>query len=175
MCVLRLASGGGSQITKSYISRRSRRSSKTSAVTNSVRPGSRWFSITDRRAIPADSYFTGLFTTALAHGELITAVRFPIPKRAAYVKFAHRASKYALVGVFVAETAHGVRVAVTGAASHVFRATAYEAALATQLAPAALDGIAISAVDFNGDAEASADYRAHLVGVIARRAIQALA
>jgi aerobic carbon-monoxide dehydrogenase medium subunit len=131
--------------------------------------------ITDRRSIAADDYFTGLFSTALAHGELITAVRFPVVKRAAYVKFAHRASKYALVGVFVAETAGGVRVAVTGAAPTVFRASAYEAALTAKLAPAALDGIAISAAEFSSDAEASADYRAHLVGVIARRAVAALA
>jgi len=131
--------------------------------------------ITDRRSIEADNYFTGLFATALAHGELVTAVRFPIPKRAAYAKFAHRASKYALVGVFVAETAHGVRVAVTGAAATVFRAAAFEAALGKQLAASALDGIAVPAGELNSDAEASAEYRAHLIGVMARRAIQALA
>ncbi|HEU4728703.1 MAG TPA: xanthine dehydrogenase family protein subunit M [Kofleriaceae bacterium] len=131
--------------------------------------------ITDRRSIPADDFFTGLFTTALEHGELITSVSFPIPKRAAYAKFAHRASKYALVGVFIAETAGGVRVAVTGAANHVFRVPAYEAALGKKLAPASLDGIAVPATNLNSDAEASAEYRAHLIGVMARRAIQALA
>lgn len=131
--------------------------------------------ITDRRSIAADSFFTGLFSTALAHGELVTAVRFPKPKRAAYAKFAHRASKYALVGVFIAETAHGVRVAITGAAPTVFRATSFEAALSKQLAASALDGLALSHADFNSDAEASAEYRAHLIGVMARRAIQALA
>jgi carbon-monoxide dehydrogenase medium subunit len=131
--------------------------------------------ITDRRSIAAEAFFTGLFATALEHGELVTAVSFPIPKRAAYMKFAHRASKYALVGVFIAETAGGIRVAVTGAANQVFRVPQYEAALGKQLAPAALDGIAISAATFNSDAEASADYRAHLIGVMARRAVQALA
>ena len=131
--------------------------------------------VTDKRSIAADDFFTGLFATALEHGELVTAVAFPIPKRAAYAKFAHRASKYALVGVFVAETAAGIRVAVTGAANQVFRAPLYEAALGKQLAPAALDGIAVPATNLNSDAEASAEYRAHLIGVMARRAVQALA
>jgi len=130
--------------------------------------------ITDRRSIAADDFFTGLFATALEHGELVTSVAFPIPKRSAYLKFAHRASKYALVGVFIAETAGGVRVAVTGAANQVFRVPAFEAALAKHMAPSALDGIAISAADLNGDAEASAEYRAHLIGVMARRAVEAL-
>lgn len=131
--------------------------------------------VTDRRSIAADSFFTGLFATELEHGELITSVAFPIPKRAAYAKFAHRASKYALVGVLVAETAAGIRVAVTGAANQVFRVPEFEAALGKQLAAAALDGIAVSSETFNSDAEASADYRAHLIGVMARRAVQALA
>jgi carbon-monoxide dehydrogenase medium subunit len=131
--------------------------------------------VTDRRSIAADDFFTGLFTTALAADELVTAVQFPVPKRAAYAKFAHRASKYALVGVFVAETAHGIRVAVTGAGPKVFRHTAFEAALGKKLAAASLDGVAVSSSGFNSDAEASADYRAHLIGVMARRAIQALA
>jgi carbon-monoxide dehydrogenase medium subunit len=130
--------------------------------------------ITDRRQIPADAFFTGLFQTALEHGELVTAVAFPIPKRAAYVKFAHRASKYALVGVMIAETPSGLRVAVTGAGSKVFRMTTYEAALGKKLAADALDGITVPADELNSDAEASADYRAHLVGVIARRAVEAL-
>jgi carbon-monoxide dehydrogenase medium subunit len=131
--------------------------------------------VTDRREITAEAFFTGLFETALQRDELVTAVRFPIPKRAAYAKFAHRASKYALVGVMVAETAGGIRVAVTGAGPKVFRVPAFEAALAKRCEPAALDGLAVPSADLNGDAEASAEYRAHLIGVMARRAVQALA
>ena len=131
--------------------------------------------ITDRRSIAADDFFTGLFATALEHGELVTAVAFPIPKRAAYIKFAHRASKYALVGVLVAETTAGVRVAVTGAAAKVYRLTAYEKALSGTLAASALDGISVAVTGLNSDDEASAEYRAHLIGVMARRAVQALA
>jgi aerobic carbon-monoxide dehydrogenase medium subunit len=131
--------------------------------------------VTDRRTIAADAFFTGLFETALERDELITAVQFPIPKRAAYAKFAHRASKYALVGVMVAQTAGGVRVAVTGAGPTVFRVPAMEAALGARLDPGALDGITVSADDLNSDGEASAEYRAHLIGVMARRAVQALA
>jgi carbon-monoxide dehydrogenase medium subunit len=130
--------------------------------------------VTDRRKIAADDFFTGLFTTALAPDELVTAVQFPVPKRAAYAKFAHRASKYALVGVFVAETASGFRVAVTGAGATVFRLGSFEAALGKSLAPASLDGITVPSAGFNSDAEASADYRAHLVGVMARRAVAAM-
>jgi aerobic carbon-monoxide dehydrogenase medium subunit len=130
---------------------------------------------TDRRQIPADGFFTGLFETALARDEIVTAVHFPVPKRAAYMKFAHRASKYAVVGVFVAETAAGVRVAVTGAGPTVFRIAAMERALATKFAPEALAGITVDATDLNNDSEASAEYRAHLVGVMAKRAVQACA
>ena len=130
--------------------------------------------ITDRRSIGAEDFFTDLFMTALARDELIKAVQFPIPKRAAYAKFAHRASKYALVGVMVVETGGAVRVAVTGAGPKVFRVGAYEAALGKKLAAASLDGIAVSPADLNSDAEASAEYRAHLIGVMARRAVQAL-
>lgn len=131
--------------------------------------------VTDRRKVAADDFFTGLFTTVLSPDELITAVHFPVPRRAAYAKFAHRASKYAVVGVFVAETAGGVRVAVTGAGPKVFRAAAFEAALGKKLAAASLDGIAVPSTGLNADSEASADYRAHLIGVMARRAVQALA
>jgi carbon-monoxide dehydrogenase medium subunit len=130
--------------------------------------------VTDRRSIAADDFFTGLFATALAADELITSVHFPVAKRAAYAKFAHRASKYAVVGVFVAETGGGIRVAVTGAGPKVFRAPQYEAALGKKLAPEALDGIAVPSANLNSDAEASADYRAHLIGVMARRAVAAL-
>ncbi len=130
--------------------------------------------VTDRGKHAADSFFTGLFATSLAEGELVTAVHFPVPKRAAYVKFAHRASKYAVVGVFVAETAGGVRVAITGAGATVFRSAAMEAALTRSMTPGALDGITVPADDLNADAEASAEYRAHLCVVMAKRAVAAL-
>jgi len=130
--------------------------------------------ITDRREIPADLFFKGLFETALDRDELITAVRFPIPKRAAYAKFVHRASKYAVVGVMVAAAADQLRVAVTGAGPKVFRVPAFEAALSARLEVGALDGVAVPATELNSDAEASAEYRAHLIGVMARRAVQAL-
>jgi carbon-monoxide dehydrogenase medium subunit len=130
---------------------------------------------TDRRKIAADDFFTGLFETALAADEIVTAVHFPIPKRAAYQKFAHRASKYAVVGVMVAETAAGIRVAVTGAGAKVFRVPAMEAALAKKFAADAIAGITVPSAELNGDSEASADYRAHLIGVMAKRAIQACA
>lgn len=128
---------------------------------------------TDRRKIAADDFFTGLFETALARDEVVTAVHVPVPRRAGYAKFAHRASKYALVGVMVAETAQGVRVAVTGAGAKVFRVPAMEAALAKKLSPDAIAGITVPASELNSDAEASAEYRAHLIGVMAKRAIQA--
>jgi len=131
--------------------------------------------VTDRRRIAADDFFKGLFETALERDELITAVHFPVPKRCGYAKFANRASKYAVVGVMVAETAQGVRVAVTGAGASAFRVPAMEAALAGSMSAEALDGITVSDADLNSDAEASAEYRAHLVGVMAKRAVQALA
>ena len=133
---------------------------------------------TDRRRIPADDFFTGLFTTALAADEIITAVSFPVPERSAYAKFPHRASKYALVGVMVAKPrgSVAVRVAVTGAGPKAFRLPALEAALAARFTPdAAGRGViaGLAAGDLRSDGEASAEYRAHLVTVMARRAIQA--
>ena len=128
---------------------------------------------TDRRQIAADDYFTGLFTTALAADEIITAVRFPVPERAGYAKFAHPASKYAVVGVLVAKTGGGVRVAVTGAGSKAFRVPALEKALAASFTPEAVSSGAVSAGDLRSDGAASAEYRAHLVTVMARRAVQA--
>ena len=131
---------------------------------------------TDRRAIAADQFFTGLFETALQPGELIVSVSFPVPKRAAYVKFKHPATRFALVGVFVSEGAAGVRVGVTGARSHAFRWSAAEAALAQSFSPTALDGVSMPAAGLNADLHAGADYRASLVGTITRRAVaQAIA
>jgi carbon-monoxide dehydrogenase medium subunit len=126
---------------------------------------------TDRRAIAADQFFTGLFETALQPGELIVSVSFPIPQRAAYVKFKHPASRFAMVGVCVSEGASGVRVGVTGARSHVFRWSAAEAALAKSFAPAALDGLSMPAAGLNADLHAGSDYRASLVATITRRAV----
>ena len=128
---------------------------------------------TDRRKIAADDFFTGLFETALARDEIITAVHFPVPQAAAYAKYGHRASKYAVVGVMVARTGGGVRVAVTGAGPKAFRVAAMEQALARSFSPDALDGISVPAGELNGDAEASAEYRSHLIGVMARRAVAA--
>jgi len=128
------------------------------------------------RAIGADSFFKGLFETALEPGELITAVTFPIPQSAAYEKFPHPASRYAVVGVFVARTAQrGVRVGVTGAGPCAFRATAFEQALLKNFTADALKGVTIPAAGLNSDMHADADYRAHLVGVLARRAVAAAA
>ena len=129
--------------------------------------------ITDRREIAGDGFFTALFETALEPGELITAVRFPVPERAAYAKFRHPASRYALVGVFVARTAGGVRVAVTGAGPSVFRVPEMEAALAADFRPEAIAGITVDADGLNGDIHAGPDYRAHLVTVMAKRAVAA--
>ncbi len=126
---------------------------------------------TDRREIAADDFFTGMFETALEADEIVTAVVFPRPRRAAYAKFPNPASRYAMVGVFVAETDGGVRVAVTGAAPCVFRLTALERALAANFAPEAVDGVTVDASELNSDIHASADYRAHLVKVMAKRAI----
>lgn len=128
---------------------------------------------TDRREIPADDYFLGMFETALEPDEIIVAVSFPRPARAGYVKFANPASRYAVVGVMVAETAVGMRVAVTGAASVVFRLPEMEAALTREFSPAALEHISVPADELNEDLHASAEYRAHLIGVMARRAVAA--
>jgi carbon-monoxide dehydrogenase medium subunit len=127
---------------------------------------------TDSRAIPADEFFDGLFTTSLTDGEVIRCVTFSVPVRAAYVKFRHPASRFALVGVMVSEGPAGVRVAATGAgAGGVFRVTEMEAALAKSFAVAALDGITVPTDDLIVDMHASAAYRANLVAVLARRAV----
>ncbi len=129
---------------------------------------------TNKRAIGAEDFFQGMFTTALEPGELITSVTFPIPAKAAYVKFRNPASRYAMVGVFVATGPKGVRMAVTGAGQGgVFRHTAAEQALSSNWSAAALDAVSISPDNMNSDIHASAPYRAHLVGVIAKRAVVA--
>ncbi|WP_230530729.1 FAD binding domain-containing protein [Microvirga roseola] len=132
--------------------------------------------VTDRREIAADDFFQGIFTTALDEGEIITRIAFPVPSQAAYAKFRNPASRYALVGVFVARFADGVRMAVTGAGSNgVFRMPEMEQALAQNFAPEALNGIAAPEDEMNSDIHADAAYRAHLVGVMTRRAVQAAA
>lgn len=130
--------------------------------------------VTDRREIAADDYFQGLFTTALDEGEIITAVRFPIPERAAYAKFDQPASRFALTGVFVAKFADGVRVAVTGASEDgVFRWREAETALSAAFTAAALDGLGLPGDGMISDLHGSGAYRAHLAGVMARRAVAA--
>jgi carbon-monoxide dehydrogenase medium subunit len=127
---------------------------------------------TDSRAIVADDFFDGLFTTTLQDGEIIRHVTFPVPARAAYVKFRHPASRFALVGVMVSQGPAGVRIAATGAgASGVFRVTVMEEALAKSFTVAVLDGLTVSADDLIVDMHASAAYRANLVAVLARRAV----
>ena len=130
---------------------------------------------TAERTIAADDFFTGLFETALSPGELIVKVSFPVPKRAAYRKFPNPASRYAIAGVCVAETAAGVRVGVTGAGACVFRQHEMEAALARSFTPGALAGISIAEDDLNSDLHATPAYRAHLVGVMAARAVASIA
>ena len=120
-----------------------------------------------------DKFFKGLFETALSDGELITSISFPKPEKAAYVKFPNPASRYAMVGVFVAKTAGGVRVAVTGAGACAFRVKAMEEALAKNFSSAAIKDIKVPADGLNSDIHASAEYRAHLVNVMARRAVDA--
>ncbi|MGC8535394.1 MAG: FAD binding domain-containing protein [Rhizomicrobium sp.] len=129
--------------------------------------------ITTRRELPADEFFTGMFETMLAPDEILRAVAFPVPKRAAYAKFANPASRYAMVGVFVAQTAEGVRVAVTGAAPSVRRLPRMEKALEASFTPEAVAHIKIDADGLNEDLHGSAQYRAHLVTVMAKRAVAA--
>ena len=128
--------------------------------------------ITNKRRIAADDFFTGMFSTALEPGEIITKIQFPIAKKAAYQKFKHPASGFALVGVFVSKRGPDIRVAVTGAgASGVFRVTAFEEALKQRFAAKSLEGLTVPTEGMNSDIHAGAEYRAHLVGVLARRAL----
>jgi aerobic carbon-monoxide dehydrogenase medium subunit len=130
--------------------------------------------VTNKRKIAADEFFTGLFETALEADEVIIRVSFPLVKKAAYVKFPNPASRYALVGVFVAKRGSDVRVAVTGAgASGVFRVKAFEEALEKRFAAKSLDGLTVPAEGLSSDIHGSAEYRAHLIGVLARRAVVA--
>jgi carbon-monoxide dehydrogenase medium subunit len=127
--------------------------------------------ITNKRRILADEFFTGMFETALEPDEIITKVSFPIIKKCAYEKFKHPASGFALVGVFVSKRSSEIRVAVTGAGSNgVFRVPAFEEALKKRFGPKSLEGLTIPQEGLNSDIHASAEYRAHLVGVMARRA-----
>lgn len=127
--------------------------------------------VTTKREIAADKYFQGLFATALEDGEIILRIEFPLAKRAAYSKFHHPASGYAMAGVFVAQAADGVRVAVTGAGGGVFRWKQAEEALAKSLKPAALEGLKLDDSGFSSDIHADRAYRANLVRVMAARAV----
>ncbi|MCG8491030.1 MAG: xanthine dehydrogenase family protein subunit M, partial [Sneathiellales bacterium] len=125
---------------------------------------------TSKRSISADAFFVDLFETALEEDEIVTRVTFPVPEKAAYAKFPNPASRFALVGVFVAKTGDGPRVAVTGAGPCVFRQSDMEAALASNFSGSAVSGIKTDPSGLNSDIHASADYRAHLISVMASRA-----
>ena len=130
--------------------------------------------VTNKRKLKPEEFFQGLFTTALEPDEIIVRVQFPLPKKAAYVKFRNQASRYALVGVFVARRPSEVRVAVTGAGGDgVFRVPEFEEALKKRFSPKALEGLSVSPDGLNSDLHGSAEYRAHLIGVLARRAVEA--
>lgn len=126
---------------------------------------------TNKRTIAGDDFFTDLFETALEEGEIVTKVEFPVPQKAAYMKFPNPASRYAIVGVFVAQTGDGARVAVTGAGPCVYRVAEMEQALASNFAPEAVADIKVPDGDLNTDIHASAEYRAHLVTIMAKRAV----
>ena len=129
--------------------------------------------VTNKRKIAADDFFKGMYETALGADEIIVSVSFPVPKKAAYAKFPNPASRFALVGVLVAQTGSGVRVAVTGAASAVFRCKPIEDALAKSWTAAAAKAVKVSATDLNSDLHGSPAYREHLVSVVAARAVDA--
>ena len=127
---------------------------------------------TNQREISADDFFTGMFMTSLEPGDIIESVSFPKPKRAAYMKFSNPASRYAIVGVFVAETGDGVRVAATGAGACVFRVPEMEKALKAKFSADSVAGVSVSSDGLNADMHASAQYRAHLITVMAKRAVE---
>jgi carbon-monoxide dehydrogenase medium subunit len=129
--------------------------------------------VTNKRKLSPDEFFKGMFTTALGAGEIITAVSFPVPKRAAYTKFKNPASRFAIVGVFVADFGSSVRVAVTGAGPGVFRQADMEKALTAKFAPESVANIKVKQDGLNTDLHASAEYRAHLVTVMTKRAVEA--
>jgi len=129
--------------------------------------------ITNKGKHEADEFFKGLYETALTAGEIITSISFPAPKRAAYMKFKNPASRFAIVGVLVADFGGSVRVAVTGAGPCTFRQTDMEKALAAKFDPSSIAGVKVSDKGLNSDLHASAEYRAHLIGVMARRAVEA--
>jgi carbon-monoxide dehydrogenase medium subunit len=129
--------------------------------------------VTNKRKIEADKFFKGLYETALEPGELITSVSFPAPKRAAYTKFRNPASRFAIVGVFVADFGNRVRVGVTGAGPSAFRQAEMEKALTAKFAPESVAGIKVKPDGLSNDLHASPEYRAHLITVMARRAVEA--
>ena len=127
--------------------------------------------VTPSRKIAAGDFFQGMFTTALEEGELITSIAFPIPRRAAYIKFKQQASRFALIGVFVAQFDDGVRVAVTGGGNGVFRHQGLEEALTRSFTPEAAAGVKVASDGLSSDLHASAAYRANLIGVLTQRAV----
>jgi len=126
---------------------------------------------TNKRKIPGDKFFKGMFETDLKKGELIEAVEFEVPEKSSYAKFSNPASRYAVVGVYIAKLKNGVRVAVTGVESCVFRCKKLEDALTSNFSPSAIDNVSISSKGFNSDIHASAEYRAHIIKVMAKKAV----
>ena len=128
--------------------------------------------VTTRRRIPGEAFITGMFQTALASDEIITAVEFKVPRQAEYIKFANYSSRFSIVGLFLSRSAAGVRVAVTGAGAHAFRVSAFEAALNQEFASEALRDSVVDPAGLTSDLHASADYRAHLIRELARMAVE---
>jgi len=126
---------------------------------------------TSKRKIPADKFFKDMFETDLKKGELIETVEFEVPEKSAYAKFPNPASRYAIVGVYVAKLKKEVRVAITGVESVVFRCTKLEDALSSNFSSSAIDNVNISSKGFNADIHASAEYRAHIIKVMAKKAV----